>query len=150
MKNLNISHPAIAGLLISLILIVFAGGCSEGVSEAKYYALKAELYAVKAEIQALKVQNAVNYQVAAYAEINNRFMDAMRMASGEPSKYGYGQADTDKWITDTSAKIAALDDILLTALWESYNTQTPGTTQFKKGTELMGYVSNKILTLTAK
>jgi hypothetical protein len=142
-------NTALAILAMALILLT-AAGCTTGISESQYYALKSELQSVKAEIAAQKVLNKIDPRVTAYAEINDMLMDALRVASGGPSKYGYTKGDTQKWLIDLSKKIMAQNDLILGGMLEGYAAATPGQEQFKKGTALMSYVSDKLISLTGK
>ena len=147
MKN---AGPAV---LIILVVLLISGGCTAGISESQYYATKAELQSVKAEIAALKVQNKVDPQVKAYAEINDMLMDALRVTSGEPSKYGYTKNDTKIWFNDVGKKVMAQNDLMLGGMLESYAAALINGTvkeQFQRGTQLMSYVSQKIVTLAGK
>lgn len=144
---------AALAVLIILIVLLISGGCTAGVSESQYYATKAELQSVKAEIAALKVQNKVDPQVKAYAEINDMLMDALRVASGEPSKYGYTKSDIKILLTDVGKKIMAQNDLMLGGMLESYAASLVNGTakeQFQRGTQLMSYVSQKLVTLTGR
>jgi uncharacterized lipoprotein YmbA len=143
MKNAVLAVLIMAGLLLS-------AGCTTGVSESQYYALKSELQSVKAEIASQKVLNKVDPRVTAYAEINDMLMDSLRVASGQPSKFGYGKGDADKWAKDLQQKMMAQNDLILTEMLGAYLVNTPGKTQFQKGTEIMSYVSQKLVTLTGK
>ena len=145
-------NTALAVLAILFVLII-CGGCATGVSESQYYATKAELQSVKAEISVLKAQSKLDPQVKSYAEINDMLMDGMRVAYGEPSKYGYSKGDTQKWLTDVAKKVMAQGDMSMAILIESYGASIANGTvkeQFQRGTALMSYVSQKLVTLTAK
>jgi len=150
MKRGGHKYIVLAALIVSLVLLSIAGACAAGVSEADYNALKTELQMTKAELETLKAQSGSNTTIATYAEINDRCIDVWRVLSGEPSKYGYGKGDVGKWATDMQAKVASVDDAGLMTLWKAFMASTPGADQTKKGVALMGYVSDKLKTMTAK
>jgi hypothetical protein len=142
---------ALAALVISLVLLSLAGACiATGVSEADYNALKTELQTAKAELENLKAQGAGNAKVATYAEINDRCIDVWRVLSGEPSKYGYAKGEVGKWASDMTTRVTSVEDADLATLWKAFQSATPGADMNKKGIQLMGYVSDKLKTLTSK
>ena len=143
-------YIALAALIVTLILLTFAGACATGVSEADYNVLKTELQTAKAELETLKAQGASNAKIATYAEINDRCIDVWRVLSGESSRYGYARGEVGKWGTDMTAKVASVDDADLSTLWKAFQASTPGADMNKKGIALMSYVSQKLVALTAK
>lgn len=156
MKFHHINFIALAAIIISLTMLPFVSGCAAGVSEAEYNALRTELQTTKAELETLKAQgagaagSADMATIAAYAEINDRCLDAFRVLYGEPSKYGYSKSEVGRWISDLDAKIHAVNDPGLTYMWNAYVSATPGAEQLKKGVSILTYLSDKMKSLTVQ
>jgi hypothetical protein len=164
MINKRLKYISLAISVMILSIMVLSAGCSTGPSAAEYNAMKSELESIKAdlastkaELAALKTQapasstgSAELAKAGMYAEINDRVMDAYRVLNGQPSKYGYTANDIVKYVADLDVKVVAANDTTLTVLWKSYVTAAPGSAdQFKKGVILLGYLSDKVKTLTA-
>jgi hypothetical protein len=142
---------AILGLSI-LLLPVFLGTCSGGVSQEEYNSISNQLANTRNELDTLKAQTSQqtqqgNGKLHAYAEIQELCIEPWLLLAGDKTKGGYTAtaADTVKWIADIDKRVKAIDDAALTTLWKSYVNTTNNTEKTKFGIRLMSYVSDKIM-----